>query len=198
MSVKIFTFAELHNYVFHCFWLIILKSSRRGGVGRLPYQNLWNIMLIILLRGGNADFGLNFGCWDRRAVYPYRYHLGLSVKKYLWSLLLSTIEMTSTCSKLKWNHAGNWFQCKVLNIFTSFQWSALLLTIALDESAWEISLSYCKNCVGIWSPLAWATPRFVSFFIPNTPGLLSWTFSQAVLFSPPLQRNLFLIQVEIL
>ena len=65
-----FTFAEVHNYVFYFFWLIILKSSRGGGVGRLPYQNAWNIMLIILLKGGNADFGLNSGCWDRRAIYP--------------------------------------------------------------------------------------------------------------------------------
>ena len=40
------------------------------GVGRLPYENAGNIIFIILLRGGNADVRLNFGCWDRRAIYP--------------------------------------------------------------------------------------------------------------------------------
>ena len=40
------------------------------GVGRLPYENAGNIIFIILLRGGNADVRLNFGCWDRRALYP--------------------------------------------------------------------------------------------------------------------------------
>ena len=70
MSIKIFAFAKLHNYVFHCFRLIILKSSRGGGVGRVPYENAGNIIFIILLRGGNADVRLNFGCWDRRAIYP--------------------------------------------------------------------------------------------------------------------------------
>ena len=27
---------------------------------------------VILLRDGNADFGLNFGCWDKRAKIPIR------------------------------------------------------------------------------------------------------------------------------
>ena len=35
--------------------------------------------------------------------------------QFLWSLILSTTEMTSKCSKRKWNPraAGEWFHCKV-------------------------------------------------------------------------------------
>ena len=166
-----FTFAELHNYVFYCFWLIILKTSRGGGVGRLPYENAWNIMVIILLKGGNADFGLNSGCWDRRAIYPQRYHLGLSVKKILM-----------VCTLINHRNDINMFKtqvepCRQLVSVQSFQHFHFISVVCtfIDHSSQWISISYCKNCVGIWSLLTWATPRFVSF-LPNTPGLLSWTF----------------------
>ena len=81
-------------------------------------------------------------------------------------ILLSTIEMTTKCLKLKWRvvislqsvlqvHKNKKTNCTTI---TSFPWSVLLLTIAFDQTLWEISsavivkiymsLCFVRNCCG--------------------------------------------------
>ena len=83
--------------------------------------------------------------------------------------------------------SGWWFHCKGLNIFgvismvyksidhekeklncvtiTSFLWFALLSTIALDQSASEKSLNYCKNVHIMVNPFTMFRYRKANHFI---------------------------------
>ena len=55
------------------------------------------------------------------------YHYQQIDNNFRWSLLLSTIEMPSKCSKIQVEpRAGDErFHCKILNILTSFLWSIM-------------------------------------------------------------------------
>ena len=66
-------------------------------------------------------------------------------KNFPWSVLLSTIEITSTCSKLKWN--GKWFYCKVLNILMSIRSTdcGKLLQNCFLPQRWQV-----------WCPFSWS------------------------------------------
>ena len=63
-----------------------------------------------------------------------------------WFVNLSTMEMTSQCSKLKWNQEPR-FHCKVLNILTSFLLSTRVQTI---ENCCRF-VSY-NNIASFWRP----------------------------------------------
>ena len=110
------------------------------------------------------------------------------------SVLLSTIEMTSKRSKHRWNHspaargftAKFWTFCVISTVDNStdsesrasekeknkshhhhaFPWSVLFPNIALEQSAREKSLSYCKNI--FWLPV----PGVISKPLVEFTGLL--------------------------
>ena len=63
-----------------------------------------------------------------------------------WSVNLSTMEMTSQCSKLKWNQEPR-FHCKVLNILTSF-----LLSIRVRAIENCCRFVFHNNIARFWSP----------------------------------------------
>ena len=66
----------------------------------------------------------------KTAYKRYKWRINQIDNNFQWSVIFSTIEMTSKCSKIqvKPPTASEWFHCTVENIITSFLWSVRVQT----------------------------------------------------------------------
>ena len=66
-----------------------------------------------------------------------------SDSNFPWSVLLTTIEMMSTCSKAT-SHR-RWFYCKVLNILTSFDFLWPIRVQTMENCCWFVFFFFYHN-----------------------------------------------------